>query len=233
MRLFLTLHSHPGDYEDTDSYFMHCPEEAQPIVTFLGTVIEREGQLNNGPTLLHYHLQSTVYNSSTRTTHTFRITAYLKNGPRWVNFPSLTPNSQVFITGRIFGVTKADPHLAVLTDDIHFVPTIPQPLIPSPSSTVTRTNRAERWAQRPPPTTPSRPTRTLDPDSFSADQTDLLTPTTERHYPGQLTTDFDKDTDIASTETLDNAESYLQRDSPSPERRSKRPRKTSYADILA
>lgn len=35
-------------------------EAAQPIVTFLGVVIERAGQLNRGPTLPHYHLQTTV-----------------------------------------------------------------------------------------------------------------------------------------------------------------------------
>lgn len=33
---------------------MHCPGAAQPIVTFLGVVLERGGHLNDGPTLLHY-----------------------------------------------------------------------------------------------------------------------------------------------------------------------------------
>lgn len=45
----LTQSSHPGNEEDIESYFMHCPEAAQPIVTFLGVVIERGGQLTAGP----------------------------------------------------------------------------------------------------------------------------------------------------------------------------------------
>jgi hypothetical protein len=73
----------------------------------------------------------------------------------------------------------------------------------------------------------------LDSNSFSANQTDPYTPTVERHHSDPLITDFNKDPGISPTEILDRAESYLQRDSPSPERRSKRPRKTSYADILA
>lgn len=85
-RNLLTQSSHPGNQEDTASYFMHCPEAAQPIVTLLGVVLDRGGQLNDGPTLLHYRLQTTVYNASTRSQHTFPITAYFKNGQRWANF---------------------------------------------------------------------------------------------------------------------------------------------------
>ncbi|CAG8878830.1 unnamed protein product [Penicillium nalgiovense] len=101
---------------------MHCPGAAQPIVTFLGVVLERGGQLNDGPTLLHYRLQTTVYNTSTRIHHTFPITAYFKNGQRWANFPPLNVNSHVFLTGRIFGLTKESRQLAIVTDDIHFLP---------------------------------------------------------------------------------------------------------------
>jgi hypothetical protein len=85
---------------------MHYPEAAQPVVTFLGIILERGGQLNSASTLLHYRLQCTVYNSSTRTNHTFPITAYFKNGQRWANFPPLNINTYIFLTGRIFGVTK-------------------------------------------------------------------------------------------------------------------------------
>ena len=102
----LTQSSYPGNQEDTASYFMHCPEAAQPIVTFLGVVLNRGGQLNDRPTLLHYRLQTTVYNTSTRTQHTFPITAYFKNGQRYANFPPLNINAHVFLTGRIFGLTK-------------------------------------------------------------------------------------------------------------------------------
>ncbi|KAJ5644251.1 uncharacterized protein N7484_006758 [Penicillium longicatenatum] len=127
---------------------MHCPEAAQPIVTVLGTVIERGGQLNDGPTLLHYRFQSTVYNSSSRAHHTFLLTAYFKNGQRWANFPPLSINASNFLTGRIFGVTKENRQLAVITDDIHFLPTISQSLPPTPSSTTGKRKRQDRWSQR-------------------------------------------------------------------------------------
>ncbi|KAJ6142980.1 hypothetical protein N7471_002433, partial [Penicillium samsonianum] len=78
----------------TDSYFIHCPKAAQPIVTLLGVVLKRGGQLNY------------VYKSSSRTYHTFPVTIYFKNGQRWANFPPLNINTHVFLTGRIFGVTK-------------------------------------------------------------------------------------------------------------------------------
>jgi hypothetical protein len=85
---------------------------------------------------LHYRLQSTVYHTSNRTHHTFPLTAYFKNGQRWVNFPSLSINAQVFITGRIFGLTKENQQLAIITEGVHFLPAPPQPLPPTPSSTL-------------------------------------------------------------------------------------------------
>ncbi|KAF7586548.1 hypothetical protein BBP40_008688 [Aspergillus hancockii] len=227
----LNYSSHPGDHEDTDRYFMHCPEAAQPTVTFLGIVNERGGQLNNGPTLLHYQLQSTVYNTSSRNLHTFPITAYFKNGHRWVNFPPLALNAQVFITGRIFGVTKENQQLAIITDDIHFLPSLTQPLPPSPSSTTGKRKRADRWAQRATPATPSKSARLLD-TSVSSHHNDVLH-VQDSHERVEITQpDDDKDTQITWTETADETESSPQLHSPTPERRSQRPRKTSYADIL-
>jgi hypothetical protein len=102
---------------------MHCPEAAPPTVLFQGMVEGSGGQLNDGPTLLHYNLRTTVYDSSTRTHSTFMISVYLKNGKRWANFPRLAPQSQIFVTGRICGVTEEGPRLAVIADDIHFLPT--------------------------------------------------------------------------------------------------------------
>ncbi|KAJ5414882.1 hypothetical protein N7509_000216 [Penicillium cosmopolitanum] len=150
-----TLHRHPGNEEDTETYFMHCPEAAQPTVTFLGIVLERGGELNGGPTLLHYRFRTTVYNSSTRTYHTFPVTVYFKNGPRWANFPALNINSYVFLTGRIFGLTKKHRQLAVVTDDIHFLPTPTHHLPATPSSTGKR-KRVDRWSQRAGPQTPTK-----------------------------------------------------------------------------
>jgi hypothetical protein len=115
---------------------MHCLEAAQPTITFLGTVYKHRGQLNNRSTLLHYQLQSTVYHTSNRTHHTFPLTAYFKNGQRWVNFPSLSINAQVFITGHIFRLTKENQQLAIITEDVHFLLAPPQPLPPTPSSTL-------------------------------------------------------------------------------------------------
>jgi hypothetical protein len=144
--LALIQFSHPGDHNDVDAYFMHCPEAAQLTVTFSSVVTERGGHLNNGPTLLHYRLQCTVYDSSARSYYTFPITAYFKNGQRWSNFPLLAPNTQLFITGCIFGQTKESPQLAVITDDIHFLPMITQPLPLSPSSATGKRKLNDRWA---------------------------------------------------------------------------------------
>lgn len=195
-------------------------------------VSQRGGELNNGPTLLHYRLQSTVYNSSSRSQHTFPITAYFKNGQRWVNFPPLAPNTQVFITGRIFGVTKENQQLAIITDDIHFLPSLTQPLPPSPSSTTGKRKREDRWAQRATPTTPLKSARLLN-TTVSSHQNDILH-VQDSHERVEITEpDDDRDTQITWTETADEAESSPQLNSPTPERRSQRPRKTSYADVLA
>ena len=126
---------------------MHCPEAALPVITVLATVLARGGQLNTGATLLHYRLQSTVYNSSTRSYNTFPLTAYFKNGQRWVNFPPLGINTNIFLTGRIFGVTKNNRQLAVITDDIHFLPTHPQSFPSTPSPTASQRKRQDRWSQ--------------------------------------------------------------------------------------
>jgi hypothetical protein len=55
-------------------------------------------QPSNPSTLLHYRLQSTVYNNSSRSHHTFPLTAYFKNGQRWANFPTLNVNTSILLT---------------------------------------------------------------------------------------------------------------------------------------
>jgi hypothetical protein len=146
---------------------MHCPEAALPVVTVLATVLERGGQLNTGTTLLHYRLQSTVYNSSSRSYTTFPLAAYFKSGQRWVNFPPLNINSNIFLTGRIFGVTKHNRQLAVITDDIYFLPTLPQSLPSTPSPTARKRKRQDRWSQRANTRSPLKPARVLEDDSIS------------------------------------------------------------------
>ncbi|KAL2867543.1 uncharacterized protein BJX67DRAFT_380897 [Aspergillus lucknowensis] len=212
---------------------MHCPEAAQLTVTFLGTVCERGGQLNNGSTLLHYRLQSTVYHTSNRTHHTFPLTAYFKNGQRWVNFPSLSINAQIFITGRIFGLTKENQQLAIMTEDVHFLPALPQPLPATPSSTLGKRQRSDRWTQRATPSTPSEFTQGLALDSSPLHHSRQNAQSQEVPEQSQRAEqDDDTESQFTWTETADGAENLPQLASPTPERRSQRMRKTSYADIL-
>lgn len=226
--------SHPGNHEDTDSYFMHCPEAAQPVITLLGNVTEREGELNsNTSTLLHYRLQCTVYNSSSRSHHTFPVTAYFKNGPRWTNFPPLTLNTAVFITGRIFGTTKENRQLAVITEDIHFLPVLAQAFPPSPSSTTGKRKRPDRWAQRATPVTPSKSAR-LQPDSLQSNHAESRTTSRPTQELNETTIhEYDNTSQIASPNISNETASPPLMSSPTPERRSQRKPKTSYADILA
>jgi hypothetical protein len=66
-------------------------------------------------------MQTIVYNNSIRTNHTFPITAYFKNSQRWAKFLLLTSNTQVIVTGRIFGMTIENCQLAVIIDNIYFL----------------------------------------------------------------------------------------------------------------
>jgi hypothetical protein len=232
--LTLTQSRHLGDHNNADAYFMHCPEAAQPIMTFTGVITERGGELNNGPTLLHYRLQCTVYNSSTQSHHTFSITAYFKNRQSWSNFPPLSLNTQLFIAGRIFGQTKKSSQLAMMTDDIHFLPMLTQPPPLSPSSTTGKRKRSDRWTQRATPSTPTKSTRLLQADLRQPDRSEsqpIYQPTSELNETTPL--ENDNDTQITWTDTADETESSALITSPTPERRSQRARKTSYTDILA
>jgi hypothetical protein len=197
---------------------MHCPEAALPVVTVLATVIERGGQLNSGFTLLHYRLQSTVYNSSSRSYHTFPLTAYFKNGQRWVNFPQ-NINANIFLTGRIFGVTKKNRQLAVITDDIHFFPTLPQSLPSTPSPTTGKRKRQDRWSQRANGHSPFKPAPVLEDDLTSAIQ--------QSYNPTEtisLNDDDDDETLITWPDTAEDAQALPRPHTPTPERRSQRPR---------
>ncbi|KAN0069221.1 hypothetical protein V8E54_003374 [Elaphomyces granulatus] len=114
---------HPGNAADPIEYVIHLPEASAPVVTFLGVVVEQSGKLNEGPNLLHYILRVTVYDTATRNTVSFQIAAYFKNGRRWINFPTLSLHTAVFITRHVFGVTRNNPiRLAVLIEDVHFMP---------------------------------------------------------------------------------------------------------------
>jgi hypothetical protein len=88
---------------------MHCPEAALPTVSLLGIVRSGEGQLNNRSTLLHYDLETNVYDPSNKASVAFTVSIYFRNGNRWTNFPVLARQSRIFITGRIFGITTNTP----------------------------------------------------------------------------------------------------------------------------
>jgi hypothetical protein len=172
--------------------------------------------------ILHYRLQTTVYSLSTRTPHPFPITAFFKNGRRWVIFPPPNVNAHVFLTGRIFGLTKEDRQLAVVRHDIHFLPTPTNSLQLTPSSATGKRRRVDRWDQRTEPTTPSKFTA----QSHDAQLAKLI----------RANTPVDEDeesTQITWADTLDETEGPPQASTPTPDRRSQSPRKTSYADILA
>lgn len=75
-------YSHPGFEAGTkiDPYQNHYPHEAPSTIILLGTVVGRfNGRLNDGPTLLSYQLEVTVYSASTRSQVTFLVRIYLKN----------------------------------------------------------------------------------------------------------------------------------------------------------
>lgn len=188
-------------------------------MTFLGVVLERGGQLNGGPTLLHYRLHTTVYNSSTRTHHTFPISAYFKNGQRWAKFPPLSTNTHVFVTGRIFGLTKEHRQLAIATDDIHFLPT-PNHHVPATTSSTGKRKRVDRWSQRAGPQTPTK--------SVASSRTELLPITHQRLDSPEIVALDNEDeeaTQIPWPETTDENEPSLRDSTPPPERRSRGQRK--------
>lgn len=65
--------SHPGDHSDSRIYNMHCPEAALPTFSLLGIVRGGGGQLNNGSNLLHYDLETNVYDLSNKTSVVFTV----------------------------------------------------------------------------------------------------------------------------------------------------------------
>jgi hypothetical protein len=135
---------------------MHCPAAALPMVSLLGIEEGCGGQLNSGSSLLYYDLQTTVYNSLDKTSTTFTVSIYFKNGKHWANFPTLTMWSRLFVTGCIFGVTTNRPWLAILVDDVYFIPKIsPIATTPgTPGSSTVKCKQDDCWTCRAAPSTP-------------------------------------------------------------------------------
>lgn len=116
------------------------------------------GQLNNGSTLLHYDLETHVYDLSNKTSVVVPVSIYFRNGNRWANFPSLASQSRIFIAGRIFGITTNTPRLAIAVDDVYFIPNLGSIMTPPvpPTSSVGKQKKADRWNSRANPLTPMK-----------------------------------------------------------------------------
>lgn len=107
-----------------------------------------------------------------------------------------------------------------------------QHLPPTPSSTTDKGKRHDRWSQRSGTHTPTTSATLLPNGSISTDdQCFNPTKTTAPHDDGEGSTQ------VTWPDTADDTKTSAQATTPTPERRSERrsqrPRKTSYADILA
>lgn len=213
---------------------MHCPEAALPTVTLLGIVRSGGGQLNNGSTLLHYDLETNVYDLSKKASVTFTVSIYFRNGNRWANFPILARQSRIFIAGRIFGITNNTPRLAIGVDDAYFIPNLGSittaPV--TPTSSTGNQKQGDRWNTRANPITPIKRSRMLTSSSDSQPQDDghNASPSTEAHPPveSELCDEvFGKDT---TTDQLTHLEDGSSADTILRGRRPKRSRKFSKTD---
>jgi hypothetical protein len=122
--------------------------------------------------------------------------------------------------------------LAVITEDIHFLPVLAQAFPPSPSSTTGKRKRPDRWAQRATPVTPSKSARLLT-DSLQSNQTELGTSPPPQELNETIIREYDNTSPTASPDIANETASPPLMSSPTPERRSQRKPKTSYVDILA
>ncbi|KAN0066772.1 hypothetical protein V8E54_015162 [Elaphomyces granulatus] len=80
-----------------------------PALAFQGFVIRSGDAMNRGATLLHYDFRVVTYTSGPKSHNQFTIRAYLKNGKRWVKFPSLSNYTKMLVVGRdLWDRTDAD-----------------------------------------------------------------------------------------------------------------------------
>jgi hypothetical protein len=102
------------------------------------------GRLNEGQTFMHYDVGVTVYSTSVRAQVISFI--YFKNGKRWVKFPSLAPQTHIFVVGRLCGFTSNSNinNLAVMVNDVFSLPTSPR-TGPAPPDSVLSPDRIGTW----------------------------------------------------------------------------------------
>lgn len=238
--------SHPGDHSDPHMYNMHCPEAALPSVSLLGIVRGGAGQLNNGSTLLHYDLETKVYDLSNKSSVTFTVSIYFRNGNRWTNFPILAMQSRIFIAGRIFGTTTNTPRLAIGVDDVYFIPNLGSITTPpmTPTSSAGKQKQADRWNARANPLTPMKRPRTLISvsDSHSLDEGDQIpqtsptsatTTSSDAHVPVQSEHSNEARSRDATVENLTPREDKLSADTIHSDCRPQRRRKFSRTNLTS
>jgi hypothetical protein len=143
--------------------------------------------LNNGSNLLHYDLETNVYDVSNKASVTFTVSIYFRKGNRWTNFPVLARQSRIFITGRIFGITADTHRLAIGVDDVYFIPNLgsitTSPVTPSSSPGTQK--QADRWSSRANPLTPMKRPRTpiSTSDSQPLDNGPQICPSSKTRLP--------------------------------------------------
>lgn len=131
------------------------------------------GELNSGPELLHFELLTSVYNTATKNASEFSVSCYFANGKRWVNFPMPSSQSQLCVLGRIIGITSKTTQLAIVINDVFYLPSIVRTSIPHaspPSAAIRDAKRDLRWTGRADSGSPSkRPRRVIEesPESVS------------------------------------------------------------------
>jgi hypothetical protein len=74
---------------------------------------------------------------------TFSVRIYFKKGRRWANFPSLAVNTPILVTARVSGFSRQGRCLALLVNDVDFLPGTPRLGLNSEHNL-----RQDRWTHR-------------------------------------------------------------------------------------
>ena len=101
---------------------------------------------------MQYDLSVSVYVSSTKAHVTFPVRIYFKKGRRWANFPSLAVNMPILVTARVSGFSTQGRCLALLVNDVYFLPGTPRLGLNSEhnsnSTGCSKRPRQDRWTRR-------------------------------------------------------------------------------------
>ena len=101
---------------------------------------------------MQYDLSVSVYVSSTKAHVTFPVRIYFTKGKRWANFPSLAVNTPIIVTARVSGFSRQGRCLALLVNDVYFLPGTPRLGLNSEhnlnSTGCSKRPRQDRWTRR-------------------------------------------------------------------------------------